>query len=498
MKKFFGAVVLLYLAGMLAYLAANSYLATFSRYMADDFCETINTRSSSTVASVIQHYQEGKARAASRYSNLLFVGTVEAVLGEKSIGAAPAFMLVLWGVGLIFLTRQIRIMAGLEWHFSMDVLFGALLAFLSVLIAPNRFQSFFWRSAVSVHFAPLVFLNFLVAVLLFEIRSTRKGARLVLSGLALFFSSFIVGGFSEPPVAIMIVGVGLAFAYIWFFEKDRVRRTTLLFLTGSVFAGATLALVAMVFSPALADLDRELPSFIVLIQRTGQYTYHFLADTVRVLPLPILVNIVCPALISFMMYRGDQNAGILSDARKNLKVAVALPILLVILIAAGFSTSAYGQSYPAERARFFAHVLMTITLVMEGILAGLWFARAKWTLMNSVYIEYAAMLTLLIMAFYPIRSTLLVLRSVPEYSARAQVWDRRDAHIYELRVRGQTDLTVPQFDGIYDVKELDSLPTHWVNRCAAAYYGVNSIRAIPIHGADALEEYYNYFGGYDQ
>ena len=498
MKKFFGAVVLLYLAGMLAYLAANSYLATFSRYMADDFCETINTRSSSTVVSVIQHYQEGKARAASRYSNLLFVGTVEAVLGEKSIGAAPAFMLVLWGVGLIFLTRQIRIMAGLEWHFSVDVLFGALLAFLSVLIAPNRFQSFFWRSAVSVHFAPLVFLNFLVAVLLFEIRSTRKGVRLVLSGLALFFSSFIVGGFSEPPVAIMIVGVGLAFAYIWFFEKDRVRRTTLLFLTGSVFAGATLALVAMVFSPALADLDRELPSFIVLIQRTGQYTYHFLADTVRVLPLPILVNIVCPALISFMMYRGDQNAGILSDARKNLKVAVALPILLVILIAAGFSTSAYGQSYPAERARFFAHVLMTITLVMEGILAGLWFARAKWTLMNSVYIEYAAMLTLLIMAFYPIRSTLLVLRSVPEYSARAQVWDRRDAHIYELRVRGQTDLTVPQFDGIYDVKELDSMPKHWVNRCAAAYYGVNSIRAIPIHGADALEEYYNYFGGYDQ
>ena len=90
------------------------------------------------------------------------------------------------------------------------------------------------------------------------------------------------------------------------------------------------------------------------------------------------------------------------------------------------------------------------------------------------------------------------MKDVPEYSIRAQAWDRRDAHITELREYGQDDLTVPQFDGIYDVKELDSLPTYWVNRCAAAYYEVNSIRAIPIHGADALEEYYNYFGSYDQ
>jgi hypothetical protein len=107
-------------------------------------------------------------------------------------------------------------------------------------------------------------------------------------------------------------------------------------------------------------------------------------------------------------------------------------------------------------------------------------------------------LALVILAVYPFRAFFQTVQSVPEYSAREQAWDRRDAHIYKLRDLGQTDLLVPQFDGLDDVKELDSLPEHWVNRCAAAYYGVNSIRAIPIHGDEAKEEYYNNFGGYDQ
>lgn len=494
MKKFFSVVVVSFILGMLAYLAANFYLATFSRYLADDYCETISTRSASPIVSVIQHYQEGNARAASRYSNLLFVGTVEAMLGKNSIGLAPAFMIVLWTVGLIFLTRQVRKMAGLELPFLMDVFFGALLAFVSVLVAPNRFQSFYWRSAVSVHFAPLVFLNFLVAALLFEVRSNRKGVGFVLSLLALLVASFIVGGFSEPPVAIMIVGTGLGLVYIWFFEKDKARRLALLLLTGSVFAGAILALVTMVFSPALTDLKRELPSFVQLIQRTGQYTYHFLLDTLKTLPLPLLFNIAAPTFIAFVMYREDQNAGVLSNARTSLKVAIALPILLVILIAAGFSTSAYGQSYPAERARFFAHALMTITLAVEGFLAGVWIARVNWKFAGSVRFEYAALLVLLVMVVYPFRAIFQILQSVPEYSARAQAWDRRDAHIYELIAHDQTNLIVPQFDGIYGVKELDNLPTHWVNRCAAAYYGVNSISAVTIHGAEALEDYYNDLG----
>ncbi|MBK8782584.1 MAG: hypothetical protein IPO22_12430 [Anaerolineales bacterium] len=493
-KNFFSAAVVLQVAGMLAYLSAIAYLGVFSRYGSDDYCETIVTTSSSPLNAVLTRYEEGGWRAAGRYSNLFFVGVSESLLGSQSVSIVPVAMIILWGLGLIHLVRQVRTLAGIEWHFLLDVFFGASLAFISILEAPSRFQILYWRSSMATHFAPLVFLNFLVAALLSRLHTKRENAAPVWFALVLLVASFIIGGFSEPPVAVMVVGSGLALAYIWFFVKDASRRS-LLILTGCVLVGALSSLAVMALSPAASNLGADTPSFAVVVQRTLEYTVFFQIDSFKTLPLPVIFSFVCPAILVFAAYCSLDNA---ANPRANWKIALALPFILFILIAAGFSTSAYGQSYPVMRARFFAHFFMTITLVLEGALFGIWLSSLKGKFLNTVMVEYASVLVLLVMAVYPFRAFLQVLQDVPEYSARAQAWDRRDAHIYKLRDLGQTDLLVPQFDGSYDVKELDTYPEHWVNRCASTYYGVNSIRAIPIHGADALEEYYNYFGGYDQ
>ena len=493
LKNFFRLSVLLNVAAMLAYLAAVAYLGAFSRYMADDYCEAASMQSSTPLRAVMDRYEAGEWRAANRYSNLLLAGVLESLLGLRSVAIILPLMVILWSVGLIYLVRQVRKLAGIEWHFLMDMFFGALLAYLTILEAPNRFQVIYWRASMESHFAPLVFLNFLVIALLSRLHAKREAAAPVWFVLVIFFASFIVGGFSEPPVAVMVVGSALALAYIWFFVKDKLRHPALL-LTGSVFVGAVFALGVMAFSPAAATLGADVPTFMDLMRRTFEYTYFFLIDTVKTLPLPILFSILCPALFVFLAVRQKGDINLHGD----LKIAIASPFILALLVAAGFSTSAYGQGYPVERARFFAHFLLTITLVLEGTLLGIWLAQVKSKLFNTPAFEYASILILLVVAVYPFRAVLQIMKDVPEYSIRAQAWDRRDAHIIELREYGQADLTVPQFDGIYDVKELDSLPTYWVNRCAAAYYEVNSIRAIPIHGADALEEYYNYFGSYDQ
>lgn len=491
-KKFYNAAVLLNVVALLAYLAAIAYLGTFSRYMSDDYCEAFNTRSSTFVA-VVERYSAGEWRAANRYSNLFFVGLVESLLGWRSIEIVPPLLILLWGVGLVYLLRQVRKLAGIEWHFLMDVFFGALLAYLSILEAPNRFQILYWRSSMATHFAPLVFLNFLIVALLSRVYAKREALASVWFALIILFASFVIGGFSEPPVAVMVVGSALALAYIWFFVKDRPRQLWFL-LTGSVFLGAVAALAVMAISPAASKLGADTPSFMEWIRRTIEYTYFFLIDTLKTLPLPTLFSVVCPALFFFLMVRRKEGEAGSFNVQTHLKIALALPLLLALLIAAGFSTSAYGQSFPVGRARFFAHFLMTITLMVEGALLGGWLSQMKWKLFNTVAFEYVSTLILLVVAVYPFRAFFQVVQDIPEYSARAQAWDRRDAHIHELREHGQTDLTIPQFDGIYDVKELDNLTTHWVNRCAARYYGVHSISAVTIHGADALEEYYNNFG----
>jgi hypothetical protein len=244
----------------------------------------------------------------------------------------------------------------------------------------------------------------------------------------------------------------------------------------------------MAVSPAAANLSETTPSFFEWVQRTTQYTYLFMIGTFKALPIPILFSIVCSAIFFFAVFRGKENLSVI-NWRTNRNIALALPIILILLIAAGFSTSAYGQSYPVERARFFAHYLMTIVLVSEGALLGIWVSQLNIKSFNAPYFAYVPGLILLVMAFYPFRASSQVIQEIPEYKTREQAWDRRDAHIYKLREQGQTDLTVPQFDGVQGVKELDSSETHWVNRCAAKYYQINSIRAIPIY-EDEIEAYY--------
>lgn len=489
-KNFFNVFLLLYIAGALAFLAAIAYLGTFTRYMADDYCETYVTQTYTPLGAVINRYEEGNWRAANRYSNLLFVGAAESLLGRQNIEIIPVVLIIFWAFGLVYLVRQARKLAGIEWHVLADVFLGVTLAFLSILEAPNRFQTFYWRSSMATHFVPLVFLNFLVAFLLSKSRSHSETPLSVWTAFAVFFASFMIGGFSEPPVTVMIVGAGLSLAYIYFFVKNKMRRT-LLSLTACVFAGAGLALFVMAVSPAASNLGAGTPSFVEWIQRTTQYTYLFLLDTFKTLPLPVLFGVLCSAVLAFVIYREKANSNVI-NTQINRNIALILPFILILLIAAGFSASAYGQSYPVARARFFAIYLMTITLVFEGVLLGIWLSQVKWRFFNTVYFPYIPIFILLILAAYPFRAGLRVMTDVPEYSAREQAWDARDAYIYKLREQGQTDLTVPQFGGVDGVKELDTYQTHWVNRCAARYYQVNSIRAIPVDGS--LEEYYNSYG----
>jgi hypothetical protein len=109
----------------------------------------------------------------------------------------------------------------------------------------------------------------------------------------------------------------------------------------------------------------------------------------------------------------------------------------------------------------------------------MWLSQVKLRFFNFVRIEYIAMLIVLILAVYPFRVSLQAINEVSEYRKRAARWDARETQINALITQGETDLIIVQLDGVNGVKELDVNADHWVNRCAAEYYEVNSIRAIP-------------------
>jgi hypothetical protein len=154
---------------------------------------------------------------------------------------------------------------------------------------------------------------------------------------------------------------------------------------------------------------------------------------------------------------------------------ILIPLLDFILIFAIVAPSAYGQSYPVERVRLPAHYTLTLSLMGLGVCLG--YLAKKIRLPAAT--RTLALALLAVMSLYPLwtaRQTLTMAEDLRNWSSK---WDERELFLYDLIEQGQTDLMIPALPGMYSTKELDVRPNYWVNRCAAQYYGVNSIRAIP-------------------
>ena len=64
-------------------------------------------------------------------------------------------------------------------------------------------------------------------------------------------------------------------------------------------------------------------------------------------------------------------------------------------------------------------------------------------------------------------------------AVKAQRWDKRDAHIRAEREAGVLQVQAPQMDVVQGLEDLGPDAQHWLNRCAAGDYGVQSITAQP-------------------
>ncbi len=488
-KYFFRGILRVCILCMLAAMCMYMALGTFSRYMSDDFCETIRVNEASALGAVIDRYTEGEWRAANRYSNLLFVGFSE-WLGPNNVQITTPLMIFLWMAGLIWAISEIRRLAGISWRIEVDLFLGISLAFLTILQAPHLFQTLYWRSSMFTHFAPLVFGVFLLAFLIRQAGCVRIEPLPLWKHLIVFFAAFVIAGFSEPPVATMVTALTLAILAVWFCSHGPARER-ILKLLGWAFAGAFLGLLVMVFSPANLNMpDGSTPGLVELFRDTFLFAFVFINSTFKTLPLPAMISILIPALLVWLC--GQMSFFELSPFRKRriwLIIAVA-PFVMYLLIAAGFSPSVYGQGFPVERMRFAARWIMTLCLMLEGGMFGL--------LLQSLSLkpfQYAAQIVVaglfsIVAIVYPLRAALNIYHDVPEYRARAGLWDLRDAYMIRHAALGETDIIVPGFSGVYGVKELDDDPTHWVNVCAAQYYGVNSIRAVPVPD-EYIREYFS-------
>jgi hypothetical protein len=455
-------------------LMMYAYLGTFSRHLADDYCAIDFLITDFPTALWINY-----VNVSDRFTNFMLITLSEAI-GPRTVSVLPALMLALWVIGIAWLLFEASRFSGKVWDKSLILTLTLLLVFFALLQAPNRFQILYWRSSMAAHFAPLVFMPYLAASILRSIFAAEKAPTAFWVYPLIFLASYVIGGFSEPTVLVMISLLALAIFSVWLWMKRPTRGTALTLLILS-FVGAVLALVVMAISPAHAfRLNNALPPTLpILFSRTFSYGFEFILNSFRTLPLPTLFAVLIPFLIFHNLY-APPTPVLTSDQRKRVFILLAvIPILSYLLIVASFLPSVYGQSFPVERARFTGQLCLVAGLMLEAALLGSLSAQYRARITEVLPLKLILAILLAVAALYPLRAAWVALADVPAYRERAALWDEREVQIYLLIEQGQTDPIVHQFDGVEGVKELDVNANHWVNRCAAKYYGFNSIRAFP-------------------
>lgn len=468
-------LVLMFAAGLYA------YLGTFSRYGGDDYCEAAQIRTSSPLAAVFQRYfSEYWPRATMRYSNLLFVGLSES-LGRYNMQVTIPFMILLWFAGCTWLLHEIRRFLRVEWSFLLDLFLGLTFGFFCLRQAPDLFETVYWRSAMMTHFAPLVFSLFLFSFAIRQARAIAEGKSPSWPVyLLIFAATFVIAGFSEPPTTTLLTAIPLLMLAVWLGEKPPFRGKHLALLA-SIFWGVFLGLLAMLLSPATASAAQAKTfNLVQLLTTSFVFSYQFIADSLKTQPLPLLVTLLIPLILVWA--HGQIHPSELSSRQRRalLLGMLAAPFLAWLLIAAGFSPSVYGQSFPVERMRFLARGILIATFMLEGVYLGLLLGQLKCQANPSLARSLAAVLFIGIAIGYPFRTAAgLVQQDLPEYRARAAQWDERDASIRSMKNEGVRDLTVPFLSGEI-IQDLGDRREYRLNRCASILYGVDSILALPM------------------
>ena len=460
---------------MSAGLAMFAYLGIFSRYSSDDYCLSAFFLSGDFIDIMTRRYFV----SSSRYTNILFIGFVDNLFGWYNVAILPALMLILFVFGLYLLLKEIGQILALGWSRWLVFLMAVSLAYFSVQQIPALYETLYWRAGMTSHFAPLVFIPFLGVFLLRQIKLAEQRPPSLWIKAFCFLIPFLIGGFSEPPTALMVTVLTLAIFAVLQWVRMESRRSILTILLLAL-VGSLSALIVMGLAPANSlRLQTSPPGVVELVSRIIQFPFDFIVDTFKSLPAPTLISVAVPALLFYVKF-AFYSPELSRETRNRLGILLFLvPLLTYLLIAASFAPSAYGQSYPVARARFIGRLLLTSAFMLEGALLGLLVAQIRTRLFQSIQIRGLAILAIMILALYPLRTAWLTSMQIPTYQQRAAVWDARDAEIRAMAAQGVRDLVVP-FLSEEPIQDLGDRTRFRLNRCAAALYNVDSIVALPI------------------
>jgi len=456
--------VALFLAG----ISLFSYLGTFNRYWADDWCYNADFKNQGFIDTV-GGYAHDVTYTPSRYSVTIFAGLIQAfdILGMQLM---TPLTIIFWVAGLACLFNNIAHMAGYRLSRSLVVLVAGGIVYFSIYLSPHIYQSLYWRTGLLTYATPLAFLPWVFVFITWQ--SIREKPSLILT-LSIFILALLGGGFSEASSTVLVstlafysltAGIGYRNKRPWAMKTFSPSLVALV--------AAVLAMTLLVSAPTtLIRKERygDPAGLIELIVLLYQFTYTFFVLSIK--DFQQILLIIMSIFYGFLLFPSELKT---EKPVNSLLLVAIVGILSIFLVAASLTPSAYiERGLPADRTMIIPRFIVVFAFVITGCMTGLvlreWI-RVKW-------VETAVSVLLIATFAFPVYTLTVTAAKIPIYAQRTLAWDKRESDIQAAITKGEEKVDVYSIDGLpiggirdFDPKEKKGF---WITKCAMDYYDIN-------------------------
>jgi hypothetical protein len=299
--------------------------------------------------------------------------------------------------------------------------------------------------------------------------------------------TLIAGGYSPIYAALQGALLALAILLCLRYAPGTLKRSLLWLLVAGLLGGI-VAILLMFASPGNTLRQQNFPpppQLPELVAKNLWGSLAFSALTIAIFaPLGILITMVFSGLTASQLLGVTSRTQVIVK-RNRLRLLSLIAVMGFGLINAALLPATYGTStLPAARGFIIPHFILIFVAVAWGIVMGISVQKPTVTSEhpNRLPFSTAGVVILAILIFIgPIRAAWNTVSVIPELQTFAEEWDQIDREIRAAVQSGVTDLEIaPLLVDMavhVDVESLSTDADSGFNRCAADYYGLDSLTA---------------------
>lgn len=468
------ALIALFLLPVLIY----AYGGTFTRYIADDYCAAGAVNTYGFLGSIDYWYQAWSGR----YTEWVFKG-IAAYFGVGFSALLPAFSMALLFITCAWTLHIIARLLRLRRPVFAALLMASGLTNVTVITAPNVFQSFYWTGAVIPYILPLTL--FIAYIGYFLRIISQYSERLPVSAFVLTIgTTFVLGGTSEAYLVFQLAIFLIAMLVAAIALPSHLKRPALTLL-GSGLLGSILAIAVVLVAPGVGVRSARFPTRPTLPQSilmTLRVLASFFATGfVMHSPLTLISLYVFSALIGYQFHGSD--SPFLSRVKIRLLLGATLVIGLGLIFASIFPSIYVMSVAPPLRHYLLTKFALLFIILAWGYLMGVGAKKHRAQRFHFDRLRpslvFVGLLLAVVILIGPVLSSVQAYSLLPQLATYAAAWDAQDSAIRAAAAQGESNVVVNALPvDLGEMAALDVLgenPDTGFNRCAAQYYGIDSL-----------------------